>query len=153
LILGPTDGANLRLGYDSDYCWIQSHGKKPLAINSIGNNVGIGTTDPQAPLDVHGRIFRMGKEFSYGGSITGGGTVSVPWGTKSDWMIFVSPNSMGQEESGSEADNALLKIECYAKSDNNTTSWTIIARYKYRTSQSMGSWHTDGKANYLLVPL
>ncbi|MDJ0589442.1 MAG: hypothetical protein QNJ72_05500 [Pleurocapsa sp. MO_226.B13] len=46
LILGPTNQSNLRLGYHQNYSWIQSHGNKPLAINSISNNVGIGTTAP-----------------------------------------------------------------------------------------------------------
>lgn len=54
LILGPTDQANLRLGYDQDYSWIQSHGLKPLAINPVGNNVGIGTSEPQDMLHVQG---------------------------------------------------------------------------------------------------
>ncbi|MEW1777186.1 LamG domain-containing protein [Streptomyces sp. NPDC086777] len=54
LILGPTDGtnSNLRMGYDTAYSWIQSHGIKPLALNPIGNNVGIGTTAPPNPLTV-----------------------------------------------------------------------------------------------------
>ncbi|WP_405888991.1 LamG domain-containing protein [Streptomyces sp. NBC_01136] len=54
LILGPTDGtnSNLRMGYDTTYSWIQSHGIKPLALNPIGNNVGIGTTSPPNPLTV-----------------------------------------------------------------------------------------------------
>ncbi|HET6765584.1 MAG TPA: hypothetical protein VFH27_18020, partial [Longimicrobiaceae bacterium] len=53
LILGPTGGSNLRLGYNTEYSWIQSHGSKPLRINELGNdvviaaganaNVGIGT--------------------------------------------------------------------------------------------------------------
>jgi hypothetical protein len=42
LILGPTGGSNLRMGYDTEYSWIQSHGSKPLRINQIGNNVSIG---------------------------------------------------------------------------------------------------------------
>lgn len=37
---------NLRLGSHADYAWMQSHGGKPLSINPIGNNVGIGTTSP-----------------------------------------------------------------------------------------------------------
>lgn len=53
LILGSTEDSNLRLGYDREYSWIQSHGGKPLAINSLGNNVGIGTTDPKQQLVVN----------------------------------------------------------------------------------------------------
>jgi hypothetical protein len=56
LIIGPTNGSNLRLGYNTSYSWIQSHGAKPLAINPIGNNVGIGTTDPKDKLDVKGNV-------------------------------------------------------------------------------------------------
>jgi hypothetical protein len=56
LILGPTGQSNLRLGYHQNYSWIQSHGSKPLAINPIGNNVGIGTTNPLTKLDVNGGL-------------------------------------------------------------------------------------------------
>lgn len=57
LILGPTNSSNLRLGYHSDYSWIQSHGGKTLLINPIGNNVGIGTTTiPTEKLEVNGNI-------------------------------------------------------------------------------------------------
>jgi hypothetical protein len=52
LILGPTDQSNLRLGYNLNYSWIQSHGNKPLSINSIGNRVGIGTDNPSGSLHV-----------------------------------------------------------------------------------------------------
>lgn len=54
LIIGPTNQANLRLGYDQEYSWIQSHGLKPLAINPVGNNVGIGTSEPEAMLHIKG---------------------------------------------------------------------------------------------------
>jgi hypothetical protein len=54
LILGPTSASNLRLGYHANYSWVQSHGNKPLAINSIGNNVGIGTADPKVKLQISG---------------------------------------------------------------------------------------------------
>jgi hypothetical protein len=56
LILGPTNASNLRMGYHTDYSWIQSHGSKPLAINAFGNNVGIGTTSPSEKLHVNGNI-------------------------------------------------------------------------------------------------
>jgi len=66
LILGDsvgmvTQGSNiirytshLRLGYHQDYSWIQSYGSKPLAINPLGEKVGIGTTAPSAKLTVGG---------------------------------------------------------------------------------------------------
>lgn len=54
LVLGPTDQANLRLGYHQNYTWVQSHHSKPLAINPLGNHVGIGTDDPKVALDVKG---------------------------------------------------------------------------------------------------
>ena len=58
-IIGPTnqsDQAHLRMGVNEGYSWIQAHGSKPLAINPIGNNVGIGTENPEYPLDVVGNI-------------------------------------------------------------------------------------------------
>jgi hypothetical protein len=56
LVLGTTNASNLRLGYHSDYSWIQSHMGKPLTINPLGNNVGIWTTTPRATLDVNGDL-------------------------------------------------------------------------------------------------
>lgn len=52
LILGPVAQSHLRLGYNTEYNWIQSHGGKPLAVNPLGNNVGIGTTTPLNKLQV-----------------------------------------------------------------------------------------------------
>lgn len=52
LVIGKTDSTHLRLGYDSAYAWVQSQTDRPLAVNPLGGNVGIGTTDPQAALDV-----------------------------------------------------------------------------------------------------
>lgn len=52
LILGPTNQSNLRLGYHQNYSWVQSHGAKPLAINPLGNNVGVGVLVPDATLDI-----------------------------------------------------------------------------------------------------
>ena len=53
LVLGPTNASNLRLGYHQDYSWIQSHGGKPLLINRLGTNIGIGSTiNPVAKLDI-----------------------------------------------------------------------------------------------------
>ena len=55
LILGVTNASNLRLGYHTEYSWIQSHGSKPLAINPLGNNVGIGIATPNVPLHIESK--------------------------------------------------------------------------------------------------
>lgn len=63
LILGHENETNLRLGYNSEYSWIQAHGGKPLFINELGNdlilnktggNVGIATTNPASKLHIEG---------------------------------------------------------------------------------------------------
>ena len=59
IIGGPTDYAgntNLRIGCHNDYAWLQSHCGEPLNLNPLGNNVGIGTTNPGAKLEVNGSI-------------------------------------------------------------------------------------------------
>ncbi len=65
LRLSSSGTSNLRLGVNSSYSWIQSHGSTPLYINEIGNNtilnrsngnVGIGTITPDYKLDVAGTI-------------------------------------------------------------------------------------------------
>ena len=40
----------------TDYRRIQTHDGKPLVINSLGNNVGIGTTEPKTKLEVAGNL-------------------------------------------------------------------------------------------------
>ncbi len=82
LILGPTNQSNLRLGYHQDYSWVQSHGSKPLAINPLGNNVGIGTTSPTVKLEVNGAV----KATSFvgdGSGLTGIDALSQAGGTLS----------------------------------------------------------------------
>ncbi|NVJ28130.1 hypothetical protein HUW62_43680 [Myxococcus sp. AM011] len=84
------------------------------------------------------------------GTASDGTYITVPSGTVNDWVIHVSPQSMGFEEPGSEGDNALLKIECYVVQINQYT-WQVVARYKYRPwSNRDGTWY-GGSANYLLV--
>ncbi|WP_294292585.1 hypothetical protein [uncultured Chryseobacterium sp.] len=64
--LGEDSSPNLRMGYNGQYTWIQSH-LSPLQINPIGNdtvlnrdlgNVGIGTNYPQSQLHLK---FRDGE--------------------------------------------------------------------------------------------
>lgn len=58
-------GINLRMGYNTNYTWIQAHGGQPLRINELGNDlilnltggsVGIGTSTPREKLSVNGNI-------------------------------------------------------------------------------------------------
>jgi hypothetical protein len=114
-------------------------------------NVGIGTTDPAALLDVNGRILRKGQDFSVIGVAGNGATINPPWGTNADWNIYVSPNTMGEEEAGSEGDNALLMTRCWAEASG--TGWLITASYKYKwgNANNQNEWR-NGKANYLLLP-
>jgi hypothetical protein len=126
--------------------------KARMCITKDGN-VGIGTTEPKAKLDVNGRILRKGQPFSVTGTATHGAEVTVPWGTTNDWNIFVSPRIMGHEEPGSEGDNALLRIECYA-SEISSTTWKITARFKWRpwSGGNITGYWVAGNANYILVP-
>ena len=66
LMLGPGNkeaGVTLRFGCKPDHSWMQSHGNKPLAINPIGNNVGIGISTPGSRLSVVGGI-ALGKSYA-----------------------------------------------------------------------------------------
>jgi len=56
LLVTATDGRTLMVGRTEDYGFIQSHNRQPLALNPLGNSVGIGTGTPQATLDVRGSI-------------------------------------------------------------------------------------------------
>jgi hypothetical protein len=127
---------------------------KKLVVRDDGK-VGIGTTTPAAPLDVAGRILRQGKDFSQVGVAHHNDIVTANWGGNDDWNIFVSPRGVGREEPGSEFDNALLRLECFAD-PVPPNSWRITVRYKYKFSDAdgkgEGTWYDDGQANYLLVP-
>ncbi|MBE0623162.1 MAG: hypothetical protein IH605_21445 [Burkholderiales bacterium] len=78
LVLGPTKQANLRLGYDAEYSWIQAHGAKPLALNPIGNNVGIGTTAPVGKIEVNGTaVISNGNSYATGNNYMAAGSLTI----------------------------------------------------------------------------
>jgi hypothetical protein len=102
LILGPTDQSNLRLGYNQGYSWIQSHGSKPLSINSIGNNVGIGTDSPGNKLTIQGNLNESkdpGSGIIYGGLVAlKGNAPQIDFidndTNHGDWAIHVNDGRM-----------------------------------------------------------
>ncbi|WP_157676780.1 hypothetical protein [Chryseobacterium sp. T16E-39] len=64
-ILGDKSLPNLRMGFNNQSTWIQSHSGAPLHINPVGNvlvlnkdagNVGIGIDNPQSKLEVNGFV-------------------------------------------------------------------------------------------------
>ena len=64
-VISSNGGAQLRMGNNTGYSWIQSHGTKPLYIIELGNDlilnlgnsyVGIGLTNPSEKLTVNGKI-------------------------------------------------------------------------------------------------
>ncbi len=87
LYLGASGtGANLRLGVDTDYTWIQSHGIKPLYINGAGNNtiinsgngnVGIGTNSPLSKLHVSGETNGTFESFMLENKSSGSNALSI----------------------------------------------------------------------------
>ena len=100
LILGSIDASNLRLGYDQAYTWIQSHGTRPLAINPIGNRVGIGTASPGNKLTIEGVSCQKGDPQS---GIEKGGLLALKGDAPQidfidtehgDWAIHVSRDKM-----------------------------------------------------------
>jgi hypothetical protein len=131
-------------------------GDTEVARVTAAGRVGIGTTTPAVPLDVAGRIMRQGLNFSETGTATNDDVITVPWGSRDDWNIFVSPRSMGQEEPSAEFDNAMLMFECFAFNEPSTSNkWHVRCRYKFKFQNADGSGNGQwfaGQANWLMVP-
>ncbi|MBI1747892.1 MAG: hypothetical protein HYR55_15090 [Acidobacteria bacterium] len=68
----PSGNNGLLLGSTGDLAhkWIQSYGGA-LSLNPLGNNVGIGTTNPTAKLDVDGDLKVSGNIYTRGGQLVG----------------------------------------------------------------------------------
>lgn len=161
-------GANLHVNPDGSgqefrFLKVENDGNGLRNIGVIGTTTsyigegqfGVGTNNPQARLDVDGRILRKGMPFSETGPALDNAIILLPWGDTDDWNVFVSPRSMGQEEPGSEFDNALLVIQCWATALADKSAFQVVARYKYKFSNGdntgTGSWF-GGSVNWLLVP-
>ena len=61
---------SLTIGQNTNYNWIQTWSSKPLAINPIGNNVGVGTASPSEKLNVNGNIKVDNGHLNVGGTST-----------------------------------------------------------------------------------
>ncbi len=111
LILGPTGASNLRLGYDAEYSWVQSHGLKPLAINPIGNNVGIATTTPAATLHVAGTLqLQTGiaiNEFSNDAELSAESDTVVP--TQKAIKVYVEKRVAARRSGGSGSSSPTIQ--------------------------------------------
>jgi hypothetical protein len=102
-------------------------------------------------VNVNGQLKRFDHDFSQSGARDHGQRVYPPRGSIGDWNIFVTPRGMGREETGSERDNALIKIECWATPQDGY--WLIHAKYWYRFGRDRDADEfTDGSVNYILVP-
>lgn len=67
--------------------------------------------------------------------------VEVPKGTKpEDWLTFIAPKKMGQPESGSNGDNALLVFESRLEPDEEkgNKGWKVTAQYMFRWAMVIG---------------
>jgi hypothetical protein len=51
-VYGPSSGIELALNTTATNASIQSYSSSPLLLNALGNNVGIGTSNPDAPLHI-----------------------------------------------------------------------------------------------------
>jgi hypothetical protein len=79
----PGPGPGLQLGsINGSYRWIQSYDNQPLAINPLGNNVGIGTTTPSTALHV-----------AQDNGVTGGGQLTVSGKSNQNKQIIVGFNT------------------------------------------------------------
>ncbi|HVZ40998.1 MAG TPA: right-handed parallel beta-helix repeat-containing protein [Candidatus Kapabacteria bacterium] len=114
-------------------------------------NVGIGTDSPSGKLDVHGNLRYYGTQFSTAGTSSDTLLIAAPLGTTLIWNIIVSPMIIGQPESNSEYDNALIRFHCYVVDE--LIGWRVYCHYWYRNSNNqLNAPDYGGDVNYLIVP-
>ena len=56
LLISEPNGNAMLIGRAFEHAFVQSHNRDPLALNPLGNLVGIGTTTPTRELQVNGGI-------------------------------------------------------------------------------------------------
>jgi hypothetical protein len=85
LRITESNGKFMLVGRTLSYGFVQSHNREPLALNPLGNNVGIGTTQPGAKLDVAGNLNITGSATKPGGG---------SWSSTSDIRLKKSVQSL-----------------------------------------------------------
>lgn len=153
-------GANLHMNPDGNgqefrFQTIDKDGTNRQNIAVLGTDTsfvlkgrfGVGTSSPNATLDVDGRIMRKGQALTQVGTVGDGDQVPVPWGNTDDWNIFVAPFMMGWEF-GASGEDAIAWIMCSAGANAGKNAFFVTAKYRQKDK----SGHVGGQANYLLVP-
>lgn len=79
--IATPNGNLILLGRADSYGFVQSHNREPLALNPLGNNVGIGTTNPKAGLHV-----------------SGDGNAGIVWIERSGKSLVLNPNYGGKNK-------------------------------------------------------
>jgi hypothetical protein len=75
--VAASNGHFMLLGRTDAYGFVQSHNREPLALNPLGNNVGIGTTSPAQLLHVKGSLPILVLQDSEGTGASQSGYVSL----------------------------------------------------------------------------
>ena len=88
-----TNGRHMLIGRAAGYGFIQSHNSHPLALNPLGNNVGIGTTNPTERLHVEGNLrlqgaFMPGNNAGTAGSLLRSAGAGAP-------PVWIAPGANG----------------------------------------------------------
>lgn len=88
--ISNTEGKFVLVGRAADYAFVQSHNREPLALNPLGNNVGIGTNTPTNRLHIAGGSPADANDAQLKISNTKGNFVLV--GRASDYAFVQSHN-------------------------------------------------------------
>lgn len=94
--ISSSDGHSMLLGRAASYGFVQSHNRDPLALNPLGNNVGIGTTAPQARLDVAGTTRTDILQIDNGGDLAEPFNVAGTDTVEPGMVVAIDPEHPGQ---------------------------------------------------------
>ncbi len=127
-----------------NYSWMQTFNSKPLVINPLGNNIGIGQTNPTVKLQI------TGGGIDANGTINGtglciGGDCKTSWSAvgaaSSGWSQngteVYKTNTSGNVGIGTTAPNSRLSIQ------NNAASDSILSNYQITNGNNAATFRTS----------